>query len=171
MKETGIVRQIDELGRIVLPKEIRKSLRIREGDHLEIFTHEDSIIIKKYSPVESINDFSEKLANAIFSSTKKSVILTDKEKIIAVAGFNANLVGKNITLELEERISANTVQVVSNGEVEIAENLAVNKAFVLKPITEYGNVLGAVIIFNDKISDVEKNIAEYTATILTKYIE
>src|SRR5690554_2807316 len=106
MKATGVVRRIDDLGRIVIPKEIRRSLRIREGDSLEIYADgTDSIILKKYSPVESVNTFVTQLVDAIHTSSKKEVIVTDNEKVIAAAGgFRKDIIGKKIDLRLDEKI-------------------------------------------------------------------
>ena len=88
MKSTGVVRRIDELGRIVVPKEMRRILRIREGDSLEISTDSDAIVLKKYSLVESINSFIIQYVDAIHASSKKEIIVTDMEKVIAVSnGF------------------------------------------------------------------------------------
>src|SRR5690554_683786 len=99
MKATGVVRRIDDLGRIVIPKEIRRSLRIREGDSLEIYTDgTNSITFKKYSPVESINNFIFQYVEALNVSSKKDIIITDTEKIVAVSGnVKKDLIGKKIS--------------------------------------------------------------------------
>src|SRR5690554_5644722 len=118
MKATGVVRRIDDLGRIVIPKEIRKSLRIREGDSLEIYTDgSDSIILKKYSHVENINNFIIQYVEAVYSSSKRDIIVTDTERIIAAAGnFRKDLVGKKITSSLDEKIQRRTLQKFEKGE-------------------------------------------------------
>ena len=82
MKSTGVVRRIDDLGRIVIPKEIRRSLRIREGDSLEIYSEgAEGITLRKYSQVENIEGFINQYVDAIYSTTKKEIIVTDTEKI------------------------------------------------------------------------------------------
>lgn len=87
MKATGIVRRIDDLGRVVVPKEIRRTLRIRVGDPLEIFTDRDgAVILKKYSPVGELSAFSEDYAESLAKATGDIVCITDKEQVIAVAG-------------------------------------------------------------------------------------
>lgn len=87
MKATGIVRRIDDLGRVVVPKEIRRTFRIREGDSLEIFTGQDGeIILKKYSPMKELEDFSMDYAESIARTTGYTVCVTDKEKVVAAAG-------------------------------------------------------------------------------------
>ena len=87
MKATGIVRRIDDLGRVVVPKEIRRTLRIREGDPLEIFTdREGEIILKKYSPIGELSQFAKEYADALGQVTGHIVAITDKDQFIAVAG-------------------------------------------------------------------------------------
>ena len=87
MKATGVVRRIDDLGRIVLPKELRRTMRIKEGESLEIYTDgTDRIILKKYSPVQNVNDFVEEFVESLYASNKKDIIITDNEKVIAYAG-------------------------------------------------------------------------------------
>ena len=87
MKATGIVRRIDDLGRVVIPKEIRRTLRIRESDPLEIFTdREGEIILKKYSPIGELGSFAKEYAEALASASGQSVCITDRDQVIAVAG-------------------------------------------------------------------------------------
>lgn len=169
MKETGIVRQIDELGRIVLPEEIRRNLRIREGDHLEIYTHEASIVIKKYSPVESATDFAEKLADALYSSTKKTVIITDKEKVIAAFGLSQNIVGKEISVKLNEIIHAGN-SLVEEKEFAVTNSFSTKKPTLIKPISDYGTIIGSIIISGDKISEVDKALSTYVNGLFVKHL-
>ena len=107
MKATGVVRRIDDLGRIVLPKELRRTMRIKEGESLEIYTDgTDRIILKKYSPVQNVNDFVEEFVESVYASNKKDIIITDNEKVIAYAGnFKNDLNNKRISMRLEEKIS------------------------------------------------------------------
>src|SRR5690625_7770355 len=87
MKATGIVRRIDDLGRVVIPKEIRRTLRIREGDPLEIFVdREGEVILKKYSPINELSHFAQEYAEALFDSTQHPVVICDRAEIIAVDG-------------------------------------------------------------------------------------
>lgn len=175
MKATGVVRRIDDLGRIVIPKEIRRSLRIREGDSLEIYTDgTNSITFKKYSPVESINNFIFQYVEALNVSSKKDIIITDTEKIVAVSGnVKKDLIGKKISLRLDDRIQKRTLQVFEKGEtLEITENFEYKNAAVLKPIAVYGDLIGAVIVLSDnRIDDVDRVLAESSATFLGKYLE
>lgn len=152
MKATGVVRRIDDLGRIVIPKEIRKSLRIREGDSLEIYTDgSDSIVLKKYSHVENINNFIIQYVDAVYTSSKRDIIVTDTERVIAAAGnFRKDLLGKKISYSLDEKIQKRTLQKIEKGEnLEITDNFIINQAAVLKPISVYGDIIGATIIIGE----------------------
>ncbi len=87
MKATGIVRRIDDLGRVVVPKEIRRTLRIREGDPLEIFTdREGSVILKKYSPIADLGEFAQEYADSLYEATRHIVLIADQDEVVAVAG-------------------------------------------------------------------------------------
>ena len=118
MKSTGVVRRIDDLGRIVIPKEIRRSLRIREGDSLEIYSEgSEGITLRKYSQVESIESFINQYVEAIYSTAKKEIIVTDTEKVIAAAGsFRKDIIGKKIDLRLEEKMRRLTTQIFTKEE-------------------------------------------------------
>ena len=118
MKATGVVRRIDDLGRIVLPKELRRTMRIKEGESLEIYTDgTDRIILKKYSPVQNVNDFVEEFVESVYASNKRDIIITDNEKVIAYAGnFKTDLSNKRISMRLEEKISKRQTQVIDKAE-------------------------------------------------------
>ena len=105
MKATGIVRRIDDLGRIVVPKEIRRTLRIREGDPLEIFTdREGEIILKKYSPIGELSQFAGEYAESLAQVSGRAALITDRDQFIAVAGGFRTFLGKSISKELEVRL-------------------------------------------------------------------
>lgn len=175
MKATGVVRRIDDLGRIVIPKEIRRNLRIREGDSLEIYTDgTNSIILKKYSHIENINNFIIHYVDAVYASNKKEIIITDTERIIAAAGnFRKDIIGKKIDLRLDDRIQKKTTQIIEKNEgLEVTDNLVLNSPTILKPISVYGDIIGAVILIGEgSIGDTEKAIAEMTSSFLGKYLE
>jgi len=91
VKATGIVRRIDDLGRVVIPKEIRRTLRIREGDPLEIFVdREGEVILKKYSPIGELSDFAQEYAESLQQSTGHIAIITDRDAVVAIAGRPKN---------------------------------------------------------------------------------
>lgn len=174
MKSTGVVRRIDELGRIVVPKEMRRILRIREGDTLEISTDSDMITLKKYSLIGSIDNFILQYVEAVHSSSKKEIIVTDTEKVLAVSnGFKKSVIGRKIDVRLDDKIQKKIIQTFQRGDnVEICDGLVLNCATVIKPILVYGDVIGAVIILGDNyIDETEKMLAEMTSIFIGKYLE
>ena len=174
MKSTGVVRRIDDLGRIVIPKEIRRNLRIREGDSLEIYSQgSEGITLKKYSQVENIEGFINQYVDAVFSTNKFEIIVTDTEKVIAAAGsFRKDIIGKRIDIRLDERMHRLTTQIFDkDNHLEITDNLIVKTNAILRPIAIYGDVVGSVIIVNDKITEIEKSLVETSASFISKYLE
>ena len=107
MKATGIVRRIDDLGRIVIPKEIRRTLRIKEGDPLEIFTdREGEVILKKYSQVGELGKFAAEFAESLAQTSGHGVCITDRDQIVAAAGcMKKEYIGKTISDVLENMIN------------------------------------------------------------------
>ena len=117
MKATGIVRRIDDLGRIVIPKEIRRTLRIRESDPLEIFTdREGEIILKKYSPIGEMNTFAKQYAESLAQVSGRTALIADRDQFIAVAGGYKNFLGKSIGRELEEKLNKREMVIASKGD-------------------------------------------------------
>jgi len=175
MKATGVVRRIDDLGRIVIPKEIRRNLRIREGDSLEIYTDSnDAIILKKYSHIENVNNCITQYLDAVYSINKKDVIVTDNERIIAVAGsFRKDIVGKRIDMRLDDKIQRRNLQVFERGDsLDITENLVLNSPAVLKPVTVQGDLIGSVVIINDSgITELEITIVEMISLFISNFLE
>ena len=112
MKATGIVRRIDDLGRVVVPKEIRRTLRIREGDPMEIFTnHDGEIILKKYSPIGEIEMFAKQYADVMAQVSGQRVLISDRDQIIAVAGgVKKDKIGMAVSSQLEELMSNRDVK-------------------------------------------------------------
>ena len=115
MKATGIVRRIDDLGRVVIPKEIRKTLRIKEGTPLEIFTdREGQIILKKYSPIGELNTFAAEYAEALVQTTGLTACITDRDQVVAACGSgNRELEGKEISSDLDAVIAGRKGRMVS----------------------------------------------------------
>lgn len=174
MKPTGVVRRIDDLGRIVIPKEIRRSLRIREGDSLEICSNgSEGITLKKYSQVETIESFVSQYVEAVYQASKKEIIVTDTERIIAAAGtFKRDIIGKKIDIRLDERMHRLTTQFFQKDEhLEVTDNLIIKGNAILKPISIYGDVVGSIIITSNNITDIEKTLAETSAMFISKYLE
>lgn len=175
MKATGVVRRIDDLGRIVLPKELRRTMRIKEGDSLEIYTDgTDQITLKKYSPVQNVNDFVKEFVDSVYASNKIDIIITDNEKVIAFAGdIKQNLTGKKISMQLEEKLNKRQTQILDEASsIDICENIELKKAMIIRPINVFGDIIGCVIVLGDKgITSVEKSIAEFGGTFMSRYLE
>ena len=181
MKATGIVRRIDDLGRIVIPKEIRRTLRIRETDPLEIFTDkEGEIILKKYSPIGELGAFAKDYAESLAQTTGHTVCVSDRDQIIAAAGPDKkDMIKKNITKKMEQLLDNRSTLVAASGDrefVPVAENLEEEyKEQALSPIICAGDVLGAVIITtkDGKIhfTDTEKALAAAAADFLGRFAD
>lgn len=180
MKATGIVRRIDDLGRIVIPKEIRRTLRIRESDPLEIFTdREGEVILKKYSPIGEMSTFAKQYAESLAQVSGHGALITDRDQFIAAAGGYKNLVGKSIHKGLEDKINARETVMASHGErsfIPIAEepfNEFMHEA--ISPIICEGDVIGAVILVDNdtkvKMGEVEKKLIQSAAGFLGRQME
>ncbi len=177
MKATGIVRRIDDLGRVVIPKEIRRTLRIREGDPLEIFVDRDGeVILKKYSPISELSDFSKEYADALYDSLGHPVLICDRDTFIAVSGgskkeyLNKNI-GEVVEQVMEER---NSVLKADAGEIQVVEGLNEDiKSYTIGPIVANGDPIGAVIILSKEqsIGEVEHKAVETAAGFLARQME
>lgn len=181
MKATGIVRRIDDLGRVVIPKEIRRTLRIREGEPMEIFTgREGEIVLKKYSPIEDLGNLSREYAQAMAQTLGCLICISDHDQIVAAGGpKQQDYQGKPISKELEEAIRNRDV--ISAGGKDryripvIAEEKEPSGAEVIHPIIAAGDAIGSVIILNKKdanpLSETEKKLAQIAAGFLGRQME
>ena len=118
MKATGIVRRIDDLGRVVIPKEIRRTMRIREGDPLEIYTdREGGVILKKYSPISELNEFAGEFIESAHSVLGDSAVVTDTDQVVAVSGGSKReYLDKKISPEIEKIIQSKSVRLISDAD-------------------------------------------------------
>lgn len=182
MKATGIVRRIDDLGRIVIPKEIRRTMRIREGDPLEIFTdREGEVILKKYSPINELGEFATEYSESLFESIGFDCIITDRDTSIAVAGISKkDYLNKRISSDLEDIIETKKIYNSFKSEKVIrvsAEEVDVDEyaSQVIIPIISQGDSIGAVILMSTekegKIEKLEIKVAETAANFLAKQME
>ena len=180
MKATGIVRRIDDLGRIVIPKEIRRTLRIRESDPLEIFTdREGEIILKKYSPIGEMNTFAKQYAESLAQVSGHTALITDRDQFIAVSGGYKNMMGKGLSHELEDRINNRETIMASKGERNfIAISDGNEEEYVhqaISPIICEGDAIGAVIILSReprvRFGEMEMKLAATAAGFLGRQME
>ncbi|MBY7141612.1 stage V sporulation protein T [Virgibacillus sp. NKC19-3] len=177
MKATGIVRRIDDLGRVVIPKEIRRTLRIREGDPLEIFVdREGEVILKKYSPINELSHFAKEYAEALFDSLQSPVLICDRDEVIAIAGeskkdyLNKNI-GSEMTKTIENRsqvfeTETSNIEVIDGNEQEL-------QSYCISPIIANGDPIGCVMIFSndEELSNIEKKAVETAASFLARQME
>ena len=182
VKATGIVRRIDDLGRVVIPKEIRKTLRIREGDPLEIFTDKDGeVILKKYSPIGELSEFAVQYAETLAKTSGHVACITDKDSVIAVSGApKREFLDKNISYELEKIMNDKTTWVVKSANekrVPIFTNESVDKYYaqVISPIVSEGDTIGSVVLMateaGSQMGDAEVKLAQSAAGFLGKQME
>ncbi len=183
MKATGIVRRIDDLGRVVIPKEIRRTLRIREGDPLEIFTdREGGVILKKYSPIGELTDFSREYAESLQQAIGHIVLIADKDAFISVSGApKKDYVERKISSELEDVMDARKTIILGEDSKVIPlhndEDDAEKKytSQVISPIIAEGDSIGAVIIMSKeagkKLGELELKLAETASGFLGRQME
>lgn len=181
MKATGIVRRIDELGRVVIPKEIRRTLRIHEGSPLEIFTdHDGGIILKKYSPVSELAGFANEFTAALHQMFGMNALISDKDMVVSCAGPGRREYGEQrITEEVERAILARTAvtQHAADGAVlRIVDRVEKPpRALLLVPIIAQGDAIGAVILFSTEehvtIGEAELKTCQTIASFLGRQME
>ncbi|HZK25243.1 MAG TPA: stage V sporulation protein T [Oscillospiraceae bacterium] len=183
MKATGIVRRIDDLGRVVIPKEIRRTLKIREGDPLEIFVdHGGEVILKKYSPIGELGDFAQEYADSLYEAMGHIALIADRDTIVAVAGapkkeFMNRPLSPAVEKVMEDRKS---VLIGNTAEHKFYKELDKDDApkFMVEaiaPIISGGDPIGAVILGSKdqevKMSDLEMKLVETAAGFLAKQME
>lgn len=181
MKATGIVRRIDDLGRVVIPKEIRRTLRIREGDPLEIFTdREGEIILKKYSPIGELATFAKQYADSLAQSMECLVCITDMDQIIAAAGNGKkDMQDKYITKELEKKLEERAEILAALGEQKfirvVNEQEESYKFQAVCPILCEGDVIGSVMLLTRdekrKFGEMERRMTACAANFLGRQME
>ncbi|RAL23302.1 stage V sporulation protein T [Thermoflavimicrobium daqui] len=179
MKATGIVRRIDDLGRVVIPKEIRRTLRIREGDPLEIFVDRDGeVILKKYSPIGELSDFAQEFAEALYENLHHVTLISDRDQVIAVAGTSKKEylnkpIGEVVETSMDQRRSktetaTSTIDLIKGVPEEL-------QSYIVVPINAGGDPIGSVILISkkegNKMGELELKIASTVASFLGKQME
>ncbi len=176
MKATGIVRRIDDLGRVVIPKEIRRTMRIREGDPLEIFTDAGGeVIFKKYSPIGEISPFAAQCADAMSEATRLGILICDRDHCIAAAGISKKEVLERRVTPMLEDIMENRKTMVFEDEVHPALEGVDRKMCVAAPIIISGDVSGAVVMVQSdtlsRSSESDEKLVRVAAAFLGKQME
>jgi len=179
MRATGIVRRIDDLGRVVIPKEIRRTLRIREGDPLEIFTdREGGIILKKYSPINELTDFSREYAESLQDVIGHIILISDKDAFISVSGTNKeDYEDRKVSARLDEIMEGRKSVLLGISDKVIPlhkdDSMDEYKYEIIAPIIAQGDAIGSVIILSkdEEIGELELKLAETAAAFLGKQME
>lgn len=181
MKATGIVRRIDDLGRIVIPKEIRRTMRIREGDPMEIFTsREGEILLKKYSPVGELGEFAATIAESMAQTLGELVCVTDRDYVVAAAGSGKkDYENKLLDAQMQSAIDNRCNQVIAdnkNNFVKITQDDEKEyEGQAIATILSHGDCIGAVVILSKNKSRAQDDfllqLAKTVASFLGKHME
>ncbi len=175
MKSTGVLRRIDDLGRIVIPKEIRKHLRIRDGEYLEIYTEEETILLKKHSMINIVSEIAQLCIDSVDEINDVEIIISDRDKVIAASsGLKKKYIDKNITesvssiiLKREPFISKddNYINIIHDGKEE--------GKFLMFPIIVTGDSIGIIIILTGdrEVTEFDKKTAKFMAKMISNYLE
>ena len=178
MKATGIVRRIDDLGRVVIPKEIRRTMRIREGDPLEIYTDkEGGVIFKKYSLMGGLTEFAGQLCETLNRTCGRVCVITDRDSCIAVSGApRKELMDKQISHELEQIMEGRQIyQHKENAPVRLSDETDKYLVITAAPILSEGDVLGSVLLVGTgeetAAGEVEYKLVQAVAGFLGRQME
>ena len=178
MRATGIVRRIDDLGRVVIPKEIRRTMRIREGDPLEIYTdHEGEVIFKKYSPIGELAQFASQYAETLYKTCGMAVAICDRDAVIAVSGVAKKEYNeKKITAEAESAMETRQFY-SSNGDDSFSVIEGGHPVGCLMPIITEGDLAGCVASLRLEdgkggvAPELEAKLIQTAASFLGKQLE
>ncbi len=177
MKATGIIRKIDDLGRIVIPKEIRRSMRIREGDPLEIYTNRDGeVIFKKYSLLEGVEDFAADLCDTLSRNLGCICAVADRDVIIAVAGGGRReLLERHLSPDLESLLETRRpYQCDGSRSIQLIDSNEKYQVMAAAPILTEGDVVGAVLLVSTDsapANEISSRLVQAFATFLGKRME
>ena len=174
MRATGIVRRIDDLGRVVIPKEIRRTLRIREGDPLEIYTESDGeVIFKKYSPLGELSRFAGEYAEVLHRSAGFPVLVTDRDRVVSAAGIpRKDVLERRLSPQLERLMDARECYRGSETFCPLADSAL--EAAAVFPVVAAGDVAGAVVLLKDEnrtAGESEIKLTQVSASFLAKQLE
>ena len=180
MKATGIVRRIDDLGRVVIPKEIRRTMRIREGDPLEIYTdREGEVIFKKYSPIGEMVTFAAQYAETLYKTCSLAVVICDRDAVIACAGISKKeYTDRKLSAEFESIIEERALYHAASGDAVPVVDGGNAKVSCAMPIISDGDITGCVasVITEDGASqtvskEIETKLIQTAASFLGRQLE
>ena len=175
MKSTGVVRRVDDLGRIVIPKEIRRTLRIRDGESFEIFVDREMIALKKFSKMTDMDEISKQLVDIVNAVIHQNVFITDRDNFIAASGeLRKKYLNKPISKTLEIFMKERKTIVEHNlHSIELSDSMYDDCAYVACPVIMNGDAIGLVLIIseNSNIGQVEEKMADVVSKFLGKHIE
>ena len=183
MRATGIVRRIDELGRVVIPKEIRRTLRIREGDPLEIFTdHDGEVVLKKYSPIGEISAIAKDYTDSLYRTLGHLACICDRDAVVSISGTaKKDLMEKPLSADIDRILQGRqTVMLNLSAGDKMIPITADDKADqytsqLIVPILSDGEIIGGLILLgkeaSGRMTDIDQKVAETTATIVGRQME
>ena len=183
MRATGIVRRIDELGRVVIPKEIRRTLRIREGDPLEIYTdHDGEVVLKKYSPIGEIAAIAKDYTDSLYRTLGHIACISDRDAVVSMSGSGKKeLVEKALSPEVEEILQNRQTKVLNLAAgakmipVTGDDRAEQYSAQIVTPILSEGEIIGGLLLLSResgaRMTDVDQKVAETTAAIVGRQME
>jgi AbrB family transcriptional regulator (stage V sporulation protein T) len=179
VKATGIVRRIDDLGRVVIPKEIRRTMRIREGDPLEIFVdREGEVILKKYSPIAELSDFAQEYATSLAESSGHVALITDRDAVVSAAGdVGKQWIGKAVSSAIEKSMTSRRTLLLpdSDDAAPPADEVWSFHSWVVAPIIAEGDPVGTVILGTYEqgvgVGPIEEKLVETAAGFLARQME
>ena len=174
MKSTGITRRIDDLGRIVIPKEIRKNLKIKENEVLEIFINNDEIILKKFSPFNDLEKVLSDYIKVINDMTGNDVIITDRDKVIlSTKKLEEKLLNKKLSEYVNDLIENRSIFLSNDMKgIEVIDNEKIKQNYYFIPFIIDSDVVGSIIMFSSKEFDENsKSLLLIASKLLVNYIE
>ena len=183
MRATGIVRRIDELGRVVIPKEIRRTLRIREGDPLEIFTdHDGEVVLKKYSPIGEIAAIAKDYTDSLYRTLGHIALISDRDAVVSASGANKReYIEKALSPEVDQILQSRQLHLLNLASgarmipVTSDDHADAYSAQIVAPILADGEIIGSLILLSresgTQMSDVDQKVAETTASIVGRQME
>ena len=172
MKSTGVIRRIDELGRIVIPKEIRKNLRIKDGENLEIFVNDSGeITLKKHSILDKFKELSNTIVNTL-NIFNDEIMITDTSTIISYSGKSKNeYLNQNVNIEFFKLLE-NIKKYIEEKNIINITNIDIKKSYIIEPLILNGDLIGSLILLsNNSITKEKEKLVDFASKILINYIE